>query len=342
MKLEEVNIVYVQKLKEGRVPLLGEIELTDRCNLNCIHCCVHSDDRHAKGKELTTKQVFRIVGQMRDEGVVYLNFSGGEPLFRGDFSDIYLFAKKKGFAVTVITNGTLITCDIIELFQHYPPLMLEITGYGLSRATHDAVTRVPGSFDMLQKALRLLEASGIRTNVRQFVIKKNYPEIMRADRHDVHYVLGMPLILRRDRDAQKNATIKKQRLTADEVRRFSQRYQHGTPTMRLKSGQLRRYLDVCQCDTLSGAVLSDGTFTRCHLMPSSSCNLKTMSYREAWQRSCPAETMIEQQDRACGKCAHIMYCKWCPGRAFLETGSPKKKIPYLCSIMEHIYERGGR
>jgi MoaA/NifB/PqqE/SkfB family radical SAM enzyme len=342
MKRKDTDFSYVQGLKGKRVPLVVDFELTDQCNLNCRHCCIRSDDPRSAKAELTTKQACRVLGKIRDGGVVYLNITGGEPLLRPDFRDIYLFAKKKGFAVTVLTNGTLITPDIIKLFQRHPPLMLEITSYGHSRATYEAVTRVPGSFDRFQRALRLLESSGLRMNVKRFVMRRNYLEAMSLATQDRGWVTGIPIILRRDRDAKKNAEIKQQRLTASEIARFLDRCLVGSLRRRAKSGEVSRYLDGCCCDTVSGSVLSDGTLVWCHLMPPSPFNLKTMSYNEAWQALCPTETLSAQQDRACGKCAHVMHCRWCPGRAFLETGSTVRKIPYLCGIMKRVYKRKGR
>ena len=85
-------------------PFDAQIELTYRCNLNCVHCyCVEED----KGKELGTKEVKIILDDLKKEGCLWLALSGGEPLMRKDFLEIYAYAQKKGFLITLFTNGQL-------------------------------------------------------------------------------------------------------------------------------------------------------------------------------------------------------------------------------------------
>ena len=345
MKYNKVDFSYVKRLKENRVPLLADFELTDRCNLNCIHCCFKSDNNNGRHKELNTPQLFNILGQMKDAGVIYINLSGGEPLFRRDFKDIYLFAKKKNFAVTVITNGTLITKGLIELFEKYPPLILEITGYGITQESYESVTRTPGSFAMFKKAIGMIEGSGIRFNIRTMVMKENYNEIIKKHRNikmsGMRCVIASLLNLRRDRNRLKNELIIKQRLDVKETSEFFKKFPEGSIASQKKRYPDYRYLDHCQCNTLGGIVLPDGTFSVCQLIPESRFNLKNISFIEAWKNSLDREPLLSKQDAACGDCEYKAYCKWCPGRAYLETGSQKARIPYLCQAMEMMHKKGG-
>jgi sulfatase maturation enzyme AslB (radical SAM superfamily) len=188
--------------------------------------------------------------------------------------------------------------------------------------------------------MRLLAGSGIRMSVRTMVMKSNYRDVMRNATADMNCVIGLPLTLRRDRDASKNAAIIKERLTADEIDRFSREFHRNYVSARRNGGMLYRHLDACHCSTLNRMLLCDGNITWCHMMPSP-FNLKTMTYCEASRRLYSEGSLFRQQDKACGSCAHRAYCKWCPGKAFLETGSTTKKIPYLCGVMKGLHKRGG-
>ena len=101
---------------DGRLPLCGTIELTERCNLDCLTCYIRKplNDRTAGKTELELRQWIDLLDQIADQGCLSLLFTGGEPLARGDFIDIYSHAKKKGFIITLITNGTLLNPKLVD------------------------------------------------------------------------------------------------------------------------------------------------------------------------------------------------------------------------------------
>src|SRR5947209_15324161 len=88
---------------DGRFPIVAGLELTFRCNLACIHCYVNlpAADRAEKARELTTEEWFRVIDQCADAGVLWLTLTGGEPLLRPDFCDIYEYAHEKGLVISV-------------------------------------------------------------------------------------------------------------------------------------------------------------------------------------------------------------------------------------------------
>ncbi len=88
----------------SRVPLSGSIEITFRCNLRCVHCYI--SDYSGDG-EMTTPEILRILDEIADAGCLWLLLTGGEVLSRTDFPEIYLHAKRRGFLLTVFSNGVL-------------------------------------------------------------------------------------------------------------------------------------------------------------------------------------------------------------------------------------------
>ncbi len=102
---------------EKRTPLSGSLDLTFRCNNRCVHCYVNRplDDNGEKEKELNYADICRILDHLAQEGCLWLLITGGEPLVREDFEDIYLYAKKKGFLITLFTNGTSVRIGGIGL-----------------------------------------------------------------------------------------------------------------------------------------------------------------------------------------------------------------------------------
>ena len=149
-------------------PLSFYIEFTARCNNNCTHCYenVSADDVEARKKELSLEQLKPIIDDAVSMGALWCTITGGEPLIRKDFSDIYLYLKKKGLLVSVFTNATLITDEHIRLFKKYPPRDLEVTVYGVTSGTYAAVTRNPGSFKSFMKGLDLILKKQIESKVK--------------------------------------------------------------------------------------------------------------------------------------------------------------------------------
>ena len=170
---------FVAQARRLRIPLHGSLDLTYRCNLRCVHCYAGPlPNRTQTGhKELTTEQTISIIDQVADAGCLFLLITGGEPLVRKDFRDVYRHAKNRGLFVTVFTNGTRIDEKTISLFEDFPPLAVEISIYGIRAKTHDRVTGVPGSHKRTMKAVELLIDRGIRVTLKTVLMTLNRDEL---------------------------------------------------------------------------------------------------------------------------------------------------------------------
>ena len=126
-----------EKSIDSRMPVVGTFDITSRCNLKCIHCYINGT---CSGNELTYQEICDILDQIADEGCLWLVITGGEPLMRPDFMDIYRYAKNKGIFVTLFTNGTLITPEIADFLAEFPPFAIEISLYGMSSISYEKVT----------------------------------------------------------------------------------------------------------------------------------------------------------------------------------------------------------
>ena len=127
-----------------RSPVEVSIEVTRRCPLECQHCYnnLPMADAAAKRDELSLDEYKRLLDEMVEAGCLWLLFTGGEIFARADFLDIYAYAKTKGFLVTLFTNGTMITPRIADFLAEWRPFAIEITLYGATRETYEALTDV--------------------------------------------------------------------------------------------------------------------------------------------------------------------------------------------------------
>ena len=139
--------------KIQRYPLSGTFEITARCNLSCEMCYVRIDHKRMKelgGKERTTEEWIDMARQARDAGTISLLLTGGEPMLRPDFCEIYEEIAKMGFILTLYTNATMITPEIMKVLKKYPPHIIGITIYG---ASEDTYRRVCGNGEAYNRML---------------------------------------------------------------------------------------------------------------------------------------------------------------------------------------------
>jgi len=199
----------VARLGGRRFPLSGQWELTCRCNLRCIMCytdCFNTPEMVRQ--ELSFPEIIRIMDEMHEAGCLELCLTGGEPLARRDFQDIYAYAKQKGFLVTVFTNGTLLTEKIADYWAQYPPSMIEISFHSLTKETFDEITQGSGSYEGCLEGIRLilerdlpltLKTTGLTGNRGEVLQIKAFVErLSRESQKKVQYKFGADIRPRLD------------------------------------------------------------------------------------------------------------------------------------------------
>ncbi|MGB7630679.1 MAG: radical SAM protein, partial [Candidatus Deferrimicrobium sp.] len=212
------------KLQEKSLPLSFEVEITARCNNNCGHCYINlpPDDRAARKRELSVLETAGLAAQAVQLGAVWCLITGGEPLLRPDFADLYLVLKRAGLLVSVFTNATLLTEAHAALFREFPPRDIEVTVYGVTRDTYERVTRKPGSYDQFRRGLALLMQSGVRVRLKAVAIQSNFSEhaaiadFCRAHTRD-YFRFDPQLHLRFDGDSDRNDEIRAERLAPEQI-----------------------------------------------------------------------------------------------------------------------------
>jgi radical SAM protein with 4Fe4S-binding SPASM domain len=343
-----------EKTKDKRVPFSFDLEVTARCNNDCRHCYINlpAGDRDAKQTELSLDEIRDIVGQAVDLGALWCLITGGEPLLRKDFSDIYLALKRKGLLLSVFTNATLVTEEHVALFQKYPPRDIEVTVYGATQETYERVTRRPGSFAAFRRGLDLLLDSGVKVRLKAMALRSNVhelPAIARFCRERTKdYFRFDPLLhLRYDGNAERNEQIRAERLTPEEIvtieRADEERFhslERGCP--QLIKPEFANYgcdhLFHCGAGNGSFNVSYAGRFRLCSSLwdPETVYDLRTGTLAEAWQVLVPQVRDMRSHDaeflERCRRCPLINLCLWCPAHAYLETGKMDEWVPYFCSV----------
>ncbi len=154
----------VEEMKRGLdAPICLTWELTYACNLQCVHCLSSSGQRDER--ELSTDEAKKILDDLRDLQVFYINIGGGEPMVRRDFFELLEYSVSNGIGVKFSTNGAFIDEEKAQRLAAMDYLDIQISLDGVDAATNDAV-RGEGSHAMAIRAMDNLKAA----NFGQFKI----------------------------------------------------------------------------------------------------------------------------------------------------------------------------
>jgi radical SAM protein with 4Fe4S-binding SPASM domain len=343
-----------EKLKARRAVLSFDLEITARCNHQCRHCYINlpAGDQEARSRELTLLEISDIADQAVALGAMWVLISGGEPLLREDFPEIYLNLKRKGLLVSVFTNATLLREEHLELFKKYPPRDIEITVYGVSRETYERVTCQPGSFDAFTNGLNRLLKSGVKVCLKAMAIRSNFHELpaiaafCRAHTKD-YFRFDPQLHLRFDRDERRNAGIRAERLTPEEIVVLERADEARFSALREGCDKLINeefthigcdHLFHCGAGNGSFNVSYGGKFRLCSSLwaPEAMYDLRQGTLREAWEQLVPKVRDMRSQRREflerCRRCSIVNLCLWCPAHSYLETGELDTPIDYFCQV----------
>ncbi len=342
------------KLKYKRLPLSFDLEVTARCNNDCRHCYINlpPNDPAARARELSLAEISRIADEAVSLGAIWCLITGGEPVLRPDFADIYLALKRKGLLVSVFTNATLVNEEHVALFKKYPPRDIEVTVYGVTQQTYERLTRRAGSFAVFRRGLDWLLEGGVKVRFKAMVLRSNLhelPAIARFCRERTKdYFRFDPLLhLRFDGNAARNEEIRAERLSPAEIvaieRADEQRFSA------LKKGWDKLivpefthfgcdHLFHCGAGNGSFNISYDGRFRLCSSLwhPESVYDLRKGTLAEAWHTFVPQVRDMRSHSREflekCRRCPLINLCLWCPAHAHLESGEMDAWVAYFCDV----------
>ena len=308
----------ITKIWQKRIPMTMSFELTWMCNLRCIHCYQYAPCED----ELTLQEIKRILDELAETGSFFLTFTGGEPLMRKDFFDIADYARKKNFAITLLTNGTLIDKDIAGRIKNLGILQVCISILGSCAKTHDSITRVSGSFEKAINAIRLLSQLGKQVFLNTMVLEQNFKEQAEikelARELGVEQTLDSVVTLKNDgskkpvkcRLSDKNLGNYFSWLNKEESKRFeAYKWQLGDP--------------LCGAGIVGCTINPKGEVLPCTGFPKTAGSLKENSFKEIWNNSEFLKKLrnLNVSDlKECSECELQPYCFRCPAIAWLEDG----------------------
>lgn len=323
------------------VPLTGTFDLTYRCNFSCTHCYVggqlRSHDLHLR--ELDTGRICGLIDECAEAGCLTLVLTGGEPMLRPDFLDIYRHAKLNGLFVTVFTNGSLVTGDVLDVFDDLPPRAVEITLYGASDTTYERITGVRGSFRRCVAGIEALLDRNVNVRLKTVLMTHNRHEFFGIEK--IAEDLGVkfrfdacvfsrldggdgPLALR----VSPEEAVEKGFASDQRAREWVEYFGRSSSRFALDR------LYGCGAGVSVFHVTPSGRLQPCMMIPWINYDLATEGlFSDGWRamvRAIMAKKM--PQGHKCSGCEMKNLCGYCPAFFRLETGSETTPSDFLCAI----------
>ena len=350
---EDYLRAFNKKVTQRRIPLSGTLALTHRCNLKCVHCYLGEQTSSSENleKELDTTQWKHLIDEITEAGCLYLLITGGEPLLRDDFNDIYRHAKTNGLLVTLFTNGTLITENTLALFDELPPKTVEISLYGATRETYERITRVRGSYEKCIKNIRRLIDFKINVKLKTLLMRLNQHEFFDMEnmakaygikfRFDSAVFPGIdgdraPLRLRVDvEDA-----VEKEFSDHHRLQQWKDYY------MRMRDLPVSDNLYPCGAGLTHFHIDPFGNLQPCLMVTGLKYNLINGNtninsrFLTGWKKIIPRiREKKAGTDNPCYTCEKRTLCSFCPAFFKLENGKEDLCSEYLCAMGQLRFEK---
>lgn len=327
-------------LQNQRYPISATLELTERCNYNCIHCYINkaANDPIASQKEMSTAQVKDLIDQLAEAGTLFLLITGGEPFLRSDFIEIFEYSRRKGLLVTIFSNGSMLTPEIASVLAEYGIRGLEITLYGATPETYEAVTQRPGSYEHCMRGIETALAFKLPLSLKTFVVNTNKYELaqMREFAHErnLKFRFDSMLIPRFDGTGDDHHL----QLSIEEMIRLDMEDPERVSAWRDVIKE-RRDLQVdrvhiynCGAAHQSFHIDAYGNISPCALVRTPCYNVFELGLKNAWELLGGVRTLKHTKKTDCADCPYVMFCNQCTGWSQLVMGDLETPVPFICEL----------
>jgi radical SAM protein with 4Fe4S-binding SPASM domain len=312
-------------------------ETTSACNLNCSHCRAKASPMPSPD-ELRTDEALAFIDEVSVNRPMLI-LSGGEPLLRPDIFLLARHAADKGLRVSLATNGTLLTPEIVDKIATSGIRRISISLDGSSQRMHDAV-RGQGSFIRTMKGIEVLSGR-IDFQINMTITNRNESEVLsmfdlagNLGAKALHFFFLVPT----GRGQAKNLISPKRQ---DELLRLIDR-ENGRRDMEIqvtcapqyariaKAREGRRHSGGCLAGSGFIFVSRRGEVYPCGYLPLLAGNIREKSFMEIWENSSVLKSLRARDLKGkCGECGYRTTCGGCRARAFAQTGDYLESDP-LC------------
>ncbi|MBU7018989.1 MAG: radical SAM protein [Theionarchaea archaeon] len=314
-------------------PLKVTYEVTQACNLNCVHCSSRADKKAED--ELSTQEAKRIIDELDEMKAPVLGFSGGEPFLREDLLDLMKYAIAKGMLVNVATNGLLMDEEKAYTLKKMGVYRVQVSLDG-PEPIHERIRRRKGSFCRTIEGIKHMVEAGLNVVVTPTITTVNYTEVPKllelacelgVDSFSINDLIPVG----RGKEIEVLAVSQEHYNALDKFFIQERNRKRGeidlkwaavSPgNIKISKGPIR--MSKCRAGFTMFNISWNGHMEPCNLLHMKAGDLRESSIKEVLLNS---SLLCELRNRnnlegVCGLCLFRWYCGGCRARAFGYTGS---------------------
>ena len=338
------------------VPLSGTFELTPRCNLDCRMCYIHrrENDAEALRGEASAREWLALAEECCREGTLLLLLTGGEPLLRPDFREIYTGCKRMGLMLSINSNATLIDEKMVDFLAADPPSRVNITLYGASGETYGALCGDPAAYERAVRAILALQSAGVLVKLNCSVTPYNRQDAEKiyafAHEHQLpvqaasymfppvracEHGCYAPDRLTAAQAAAEKIRYDKSRFTPEELRERWSALLKGESVadpdnecQELPTERIR-----CRAGSSTFWVTWDRQLRPCGMMTEPKFFVPELGFDRAWEETRAATDAI-RLPAECTGCKYKHACHACAAMCVSETGRFDGRPDYVCRMTQ--------
>ncbi|MDY2814764.1 MAG: radical SAM protein [Dorea sp.] len=346
----------VQKASQKRIPIGGSLEILPLCNMNCDMCYVRlsREEMERKGRIRTADEWLDLAKEMKEQGVLFLLLTGGEPFLYPEFQKLYSGLSKMGMIITINSNGTLIDEVIADFLAGQKPRRVNITLYGKDRVTYKKLCHYENGFEQALRGIRLLCERGIDVKLNGSLTKENRNDAEELIR--IAEELQVPINIdtymypaSREREcgfhAESRLDAKEAARAKIEIRRrmlgskmFEEYRQQMKQISNLETPEQIDCSLKCRAGKSSFVINWKGNMTPCVMLEYPSQNVFEEGFGNAWEYISNQTEKI-RISTICASCRKRKVCQTCAACALLETGAYDKVPQYMCEYTEEMLKQ---
>lgn len=343
MEVTNAEQAYFDAVNDGKTICSCMFELTYRCSEMCIHCYNPGATRNNTEKsyradisELTLDDYKRIIDDMYDNGLVKVCLSGGDPFSKEFVWELLDYLYEKGVAVDIFTNGQRIIKDVKRLANYYPRLV-GVSIYSGVAKDHEAITRIPGSWEKSMQVVKELHKFAVPMNLKCCIMQPNLHSYYMVADIAKEYGAVPQYEINITESNEGDICAKQLRLTEEQLQvvlRDNNLALYVGKEAPNYGGQ-KRDISLCSCGAggTGFCMTPNGNLRACNTFTLDYGNLQKQTIeeilinskkRKEWQKAIVADYT------ECGKYDYCDYCNLCAGINYTEHGDFRKPAETNC------------
>lgn len=335
-KKESILGAVLNKAYEERLPLCCTLELTKRCNFDCIHCYLKDDHN----TEMSLEDAKNIIREIKDNGALFLNLTGGEIFTYKNFNEIYQYAYESGMIISLLTNASLLNEEIRTMLKKMPPRKVEITLYGYDNKTVHTVTKRKIDSEIILNNVLKLKEDGHNILLKMITMKENRKDFKKikefAETNGLNFQYGIDIYptLLGDTEVE-NHQLSVEDVIALEVSDGKQKIWRSMIENYNCSNNKKL---GCGCGKYSYTISSDLLVKKCNFIVDNrdQFSLKNNSFRKIWDVWKHEEKPMFEYKK-CQECKYQAVCDICPSISYVLAEESDGVVERQCELAQKRY-----